>query len=80
MNTTSLSRVITAFTLALMFFGSNLGIIEAQDRELLEAAKKEGKVTIFGSLQDEVMKDIQSSFEKNIRASKASIGAPRPRR
>ena len=47
-----------------MFFGSNLGIIEAQDRELLEAAKKEGKVTIFGSLQDEVMKDIQSSFEK----------------
>ena len=36
----------------------------AQDRALFEAAKKEGSVTIFGSLQDDVMRSIQASFEK----------------
>src|SRR4051812_30420461 len=36
----------------------------AQDKALIEAARKEGKVTIFGSLQDEVMKQIQASFDK----------------
>jgi iron(III) transport system substrate-binding protein len=63
MNTISLVRVTAVFTLALIFFAST-HIVGAQDRELLDAAKKEGKVSIFGSLQDEVMKDIQSSFEK----------------
>ena len=37
---------------------------DAQDKALLEAARKEGKVTIFGSLQDEVMKEIKASFDK----------------
>jgi iron(III) transport system substrate-binding protein len=36
----------------------------SQDKALIEAARKEGKVTIFGSLQDEVMKEIQASFDK----------------
>ena len=35
-----------------------------QEKALIEAARKEGKVTIFGSLQDEVMKEIQASFDK----------------
>jgi iron(III) transport system substrate-binding protein len=36
----------------------------AQEKSLIEAARKEGRVTIFGSLQDEVMKQIQASFDK----------------
>ena len=40
------------------------GNVEGQDKRLLEAARKEGRVTIFGSIQDDVMKSIQASFEK----------------
>ena len=40
------------------------GYANGQDKRLLEAAKKEGQVTIFGSIQDDVMKPIQMSFEK----------------
>lgn len=40
------------------------GTAAAQDKETIEAAKREGKVTIFGSLQDDVMRDVLSSFEK----------------
>ena len=39
-------------------------LAHGQEKALVEAARKEGKVTIFGSLQDEVMRDIQASFEK----------------
>ena len=35
-----------------------------QEKALFEAARKEGKVTIFGSLQDEVMKQIKASFDR----------------
>ena len=35
-----------------------------QEKALIEAARKEGKIIIFGSLQDEVMKEIQASFDK----------------
>ena len=35
-----------------------------QEKALIEAARKEGKITIFGSLQDEVMKEIQARFDK----------------
>jgi iron(III) transport system substrate-binding protein len=52
----------------LMIFGLLLapifGRADAQDKEIIEAAKKEGSVTIFGSLQPDVFKSIQSSFEK----------------
>jgi iron(III) transport system substrate-binding protein len=41
-----------------------VGHADAQDKRLIEAAKKEGQVTIFGSIQDDVMKSIQTSFEK----------------
>jgi iron(III) transport system substrate-binding protein len=37
---------------------------DGQEKSLIEAARKEGKVTIFGSIQDEVMKEIQASFDK----------------
>lgn len=40
------------------------GAALAQDKEILEGAKREGKVTIFGSIQDDVMRDILGSFEK----------------
>ena len=59
-----LRRSKTLLALALFFLGSRIGIACAQDKEWLGAAKKEGKVTIFGSLQDEVMRDILNSFEK----------------
>ena len=41
-----------------------VGTGDGQDKTLIEAAKREGKVTIFGSLQDDVMRDIQSGFDK----------------
>ena len=65
MLTKRLSRRISdllIFTL-LALIGS-VGQAHAQDKRLLEAAKKEGQVTIFGSIQDDVMKSIQMSFEK----------------
>ena len=37
---------------------------QGQDKALVEAARKEGKVTIFGSLQEEVMKAILESFDR----------------
>ena len=40
-----------------------VGKVGGQDKDLVEAAKKEGKVTIFGSIQRDVMKSIQNSFE-----------------
>ena len=41
-----------------------VGKVGGQDKDLVEAAKKEGKVRIFGSIQDDVVKSIQSSFER----------------
>ncbi len=41
-----------------------VGRAGGQDKNLLDSAKKEGRVTIFGSIQDDVMRSIQSSFEK----------------
>ena len=52
-----------------------VGKVGGQDKDLVEAAKKEGKVTIFGSLQGDVMKSIQSSFEGKYPGVK-TIGAP----
>ena len=52
-----LARVLFAIALAAKF-------AHAQNQELIEAARKEGKVMIFGSIQDDVMKTIQSSFER----------------
>lgn len=40
------------------------GIASGQDKALIEAATREGRVTIFGSIQGDVMKSIQRSFEK----------------
>lgn len=57
-------QFVIGLTLALSFLALVPRFAQGQDKELMEAAKKEGKVTIFGSLQDEVMKDIQKSFEK----------------
>lgn len=56
------------FRIALLLFlslgAAMINSAAAQDKEIIEAAKREGKVTIFGSIQDDVMRDILSSFEK----------------
>jgi iron(III) transport system substrate-binding protein len=57
----SLSKLVI---LASMALNCCVGPADAQDNRLLEAAKKEGRVTIFGSIQGDVMKSIQTSFEK----------------
>jgi iron(III) transport system substrate-binding protein len=53
-----------ALTLCFVLSSFVAGIATAQDRGLVEAARKEGSVTIFGSLQDDVMKPIQASFDR----------------
>jgi len=58
---TILSKTLILTWLALSCFG---GLARGQDRRLVEAAQKEGQVTIFGSIQGDVMKSIQTSFEK----------------
>jgi len=51
--------------LLLLCTHTRTGVAPAQDnKEILEAAKREGKVTIFGSIQDDVMRDMLNSFEK----------------
>lgn len=52
------------FLFLLCVYGLTTDVAWAQDREIIEAAKREGKVTIFGSIQDDVMRDILGSFEK----------------
>jgi len=39
-------------------------LADTQEKSLVEAARKEGKVTIFGSVQDDVMNNILASFKK----------------
>src|SRR5215467_450938 len=53
-------HIFLAFALIVLVAGQ----VGGQEKELVEAAKKEGKVTIFGSMQDDVVKSIQSSFER----------------
>jgi len=65
MNIFPLTRnIIVNLMLSLFFAALVLGRANGQDRAVVEAAKKEGSVTIFGSLQGDVMKSIQSSFER----------------
>lgn len=59
----SLTNTARAIMLLLLLVGLT-AVARGQDREMMEAARKEGKVTIFGSLQGDVMRDIQSGFEK----------------
>ena len=57
-------RIFIDLTPALLAIVLVAGPAGGQDRDLVEAARKEGKVTIFGSLQGDVMKTIQNSFER----------------
>lgn len=61
-------------TLLSILWALNCGVRGAggQDKNVLEAAKKEGRVTIFGSIQEDVMKSIQSIFEKKYPAIKST--------
>ncbi len=49
--------------LSLTFFLSGSRVY-AQSQELIEAAKKEGKVSVFGSLEKNTVRIIQGTFEK----------------
>lgn len=41
-----------------------VGPVHGQDKRIMEAAKREGGVTIFGSISDNIIRSIQDSFEK----------------
>ncbi len=55
--------VAVALAVIALFFGVWLAIAQELPKEVLEAAKREGKVTVYGSIETEVMKAIQAVFE-----------------
>jgi iron(III) transport system substrate-binding protein len=57
-------RVFTNFALAFALFLTATGAATAQDAKLLEAAKKEGKVVIYGSLESDTLEAIKQPFQK----------------
>ncbi len=63
-----IKRGFQGFFIGVLFVSLNLflsgSLVYAQSKELIEAAKKEGKVSIFGSLCKKTVKRIQNSFEK----------------
>ena len=62
--TTRRRRLLWGWALFAPFLAIISSSAGGQEKTLIEAARREGKVTIFGSLQDEVMKEIQASFDK----------------
>ncbi len=71
--------IFLAFSfLSLTFFLSG-SLVYAQSQDLIAAAKKEGKVSIFGSLCKKTVKRIQNTFEKKYPGIKAFTGGD-PRR
>ncbi len=53
-----------ALTVAALFFlGASPGIAQEVPKDVLDAAKREGKVTVYGSPESEIMKAIQDAFE-----------------
>ena len=61
---TRLPRTLRSLALSLPVLMHCILPAQGQDKALVEAARKEGKVTIFGSLQEEVMKAILESFDR----------------
>ena len=61
---TRLPRTLRSLALSLPVLMHSILPAQGQDKALVEAARKEGKVTIFGSLQEEVMKAILESFDR----------------
>ena len=59
-----LQRILITLALLLSVITGGTRPVQGQDKALIEAARKEGKVTIFGSLQDQVMQQILTSFDK----------------
>ena len=59
-----LQRMFCVLILLLHVLMASAGPVQGQDKALIEAARKEGKITIFGSLQDQVMQPILTSFDK----------------
>jgi len=57
-------QVLLLAIVSLLVFGLSPMRAHGQVKEIIEGAKKEGKVTIYGSLQEEVMKDVLGGFEK----------------
>src|SRR3972149_2985214 len=48
---------------ALLFFAVGPGTAQEVSKEILDAAKREGKVTVYGSPETEIMKAVQNAFE-----------------
>jgi iron(III) transport system substrate-binding protein len=65
-------KVLLLAIVYLLVFGLGPMRAHGQVKEIIEGAKKEGKVTIYGSLQEEVMKDVLRGFEKKFPAIKTT--------
>ncbi|MSP39613.1 MAG: extracellular solute-binding protein [Deltaproteobacteria bacterium] len=63
-------QVLRFAIVSLLVFGVSLMPAHGQAKAIIEGAKKEGKVTIYGSLQEEVMKEVLGGFEKKFPAIK----------
>lgn len=59
-------KIFMGLILASLLLNWIEGTASGQDKVLIEAATREGRLTIFGSIQGDVVKSIQRSFEKKI--------------
>ncbi len=46
-----------------LVFAAELGMAQEVPKEILDAAKREGKVTVYGSIESETMKSVETAFE-----------------
>ena len=57
---------LITLSLAALFlvFGAGVGLAQEVSKEILDAARQEGKVLVYGSLEPENMKFVQTAFEQ----------------
>jgi len=63
----SLKSLLKSFTVCLVVCGMGSSMASAADQKLIDAAKKEGKVVIYGSLESGPMDEIKAAFTKKYR-------------
>src|SRR3990167_7650240 len=52
---------------ACLSLSAGVGLAQEVSKEVLEAAKREGKVTVYGSPETEIMKAVQNAFQARYR-------------
>lgn len=65
-------KFLTSVWLTLVYGLASYSVAYSQNEALTEAAKKEGRLTIFGSIQQNVMESVQALFEKKYPGIKTS--------